>query len=303
MAIAGENTAGLVLFSYIVRQGSLTGAAEVLGISRSTASKQLAALEKKVGARLLTRTTRKLMLTDIGRQVLRETKKVEEALQAIERLSEDSQSALSGGLKVSCSSAQGRIHLVPLITRFLAQYPGIYINLQLEDRFIDMVAENVDVSVRIGYLPDSSLIARRVGDLSWVLCASPDYLRTAPALDKPDDLLNHRCLFYRNAKSIMNTWTFKDDKTDHSVLVDGPLSINDASALVSAAVEHAGVLLIDKSMLGDTLEKGQLVPLLEDYKALGGLPMYVVYPEKEFMPAKTRALVEFLLAELPTLIQ
>jgi DNA-binding transcriptional LysR family regulator len=285
-----------------VRQGSLTGAAEVLGISRSAASKQLAALEKKVGARLLTRTTRKLVLTDIGRQVLRETRKVEQALQAIEQYSEDNQSELSGGLKVSCSSAQGRIHLVPLITKFLARYPGISVNLQLEDRFIDMIAENVDVSIRIGYLPDSSLIARRIGDLSWVLCASPEYLRTAPPLVKPDDLLNHRCLFYRNAKSVMNTWTFKDSDNDHSVVVDGPLSINDASALVSAAVDHAGVLLIDRSMLGDTLDTGKLVPLLEDYEALGGLPMYVVYPEKEFMLAKTRALVEFLLAELPELI-
>lgn len=303
MAFESENMSGLVLYANIVRQGSLSGAAEILGISRSSVSKQLSALEKKVGARLLNRTTRKIMMTDLGRQVLREAQKVEQALEAIEHFSEDSQSEVSGALKVSCSSAQGRVHLVPLITRFLARYPNVNVNLQLEDRFIDMVTENIDITIRIGYLPDSTLIARRVGDLNWVLSASPEYLRHAPALTKPDDLLNHRCLFYQNAKTKMNIWTFRGKDTEETVTVNGPLSINDASALVTAAVEHTGVLLIDQSMLGDTIKNGQLVPLLEDYEALGGLPMYVVYPEKEFMPAKTRALVDFLLAEMPALIQ
>lgn len=303
MALESENMSGLVLFSYIVRQGSLSGAAEILGISRSTVSKQLAALEQKVGARLLNRTTRKIMLTDIGRQVLREAQKVEQALEAIEHFSEDNQSEVSGTINVSSSSAQGRVHLVPLIAKFLARYPKVTVNLQLEDRFIDMVAENIDVTIRIGYLPDSTLIARRIGDLTWVLCASPEYLLNAPPLNKPDDLHQHRCLFYRNAKSVMNTWTFRNEHSEETVVVKGPLSINDASALVTAAVEHAGVLLIDKSMLGDTIRNGQLIPLLENYEALGGLPMYVVYPEKEYMPAKTRALVEFLMAEMPALIQ
>lgn len=303
MAIENENMSGLVLFSYIVRQGSLSGAADVLGISRSTVSKQLSALEKRVGARLLNRTTRKISLTDIGRQVLKEAEKVEQALEAIEHFSEGNQSQISGTLKVSSSSAQGRVHLVPLVARFLARYPNMTVNLQLEDRFIDMVAENIDVTLRIGYLPDSSLIARKIGNLSWILCASPHYLRHAPPLTQPEDLRNHRCLIYRNAKAVMNTWTFRHGDHEESVVVDGPLAINDASALVRAAVEHTGVLLIDRSMLGDTLKNGQLVPVLEDYEAMGGLPMYVVYPEKEFMPAKTRAFVDFLLAEMPPLIR
>ena len=176
-----------------------------MGMSRSSVSKQLAALENKIGARLFNRTTRKIVLTEVGRQVLKEAHKVERALQTIEHISEDSQSVTAGDLNVSCVSAQGRTHLVPLITRFLARYPQVNINLQLEDRFVDMVAENMDVSIRVGHLPDSTLIARKLGDLSGVLCASPDYLRNAPPLNTPRDLLQHRCLFYRNAQMSMNS--------------------------------------------------------------------------------------------------
>ena len=168
MPIENENMKGLVLFSHINKLGSLSAAAQVLGMSRSSVSKQLAALEKKIGSRLLNRTTRKIVLTEVGRQILQEAHKVELALQTIEHISEDHQSEIAGALKVSCSSAQGRVHLVPLLAKFLARYPKLTVNLQLEDRFADMVAENIDVSIRIGYLPDSTLIARKLGDLSWM---------------------------------------------------------------------------------------------------------------------------------------
>ena len=239
----------------------------------------------------------------MGRQVLQEAYKVELALQTIENISEDFQSVIAGDLNVTCASAQGRIHLVPLITKFLAHYPKINVNLQLEDRFVDMVAENLDVSIRIGYLPDSTLIARKLGDLSAVLCASPEYLSNAPPLQTPSDLLHHRCLFYRNSKLGMNSWSFISDEGEESVTVSGPLSINDPGALVSAALAHAGVLLIDKGLLGDTMRDGKLLPVLTGYQSIGSLPMYVVYPERELIPAKTRALVDFLLEEMPAAVQ
>ena len=303
MALESQNMHGLVLFSHINRLGSLSAAAQLLGISRSSVSKQLAALEGKIGSRLFNRTTRKIVLTEVGRQVLQEAYKVELALQTIEHISEDSQSVIAGDLNVTCASAQGRVHLVPLITKFLAHYPKVNVNLQLDDRFVDMVAANLDVSIRIGYLPDSTLIARKLGDLSGVLCASPKYLSNAPPLQTPADLLHHRCLFYRNSKLAMNAWSFISDEGEESVTVSGPLSINDPGALISAALAHAGVLLIDKGLLGDTIQDGRLVPILPGYRSIQNLPMYVVYPEKEFIPAKTRALVDFLLEEMPTAIQ
>jgi len=303
MALESQNMHGLVLFSHINRLGSLSAAAQLLGISRSSVSKQLAALEGKIGSRLFNRTTRKIVLTEVGRQVLQEAYKVELALQTIEHISEDSQSVIAGDLNVTCASAQGRVHLVPLITKFLAHYPKVNVNLQLDDRFVDMVAANLDVSIRIGYLPDSTLIARKLGDLSGVLCASPKYLSNAPPLQTPADLLHHRCLFYRNSKLAMNAWSFISDEGEESVTVSGPLSINDPGVLISAALAHAGVLLVDKGLLGDTIRDGQLVPVLAGYRSIQNLPMYVVYPEREFIPAKTRALVDFLLEEMPTAIQ
>ena len=303
MVLDGRNMQGLVLFSHINRLGSLSAAAQLLGTSRSSVSKQLAALERKIGSRLFNRTTRKIVLTEVGRQVLQEAYKIELALQTIEQISEDSQSVIAGNLNVTCASAQGRIHLVPLITRFLAHYPKVNVNLQLEDRFVDMVAENLDVSIRVGYLPDSTLIARKLGDVSGVLCASPEYLSSAPPLQTPSDLLRHRCLFYRNSKLAMNAWSFISDEGEETVTVSGPLSINDPGALVSAALAHAGVLLIDKGLLGDTIRDGKLVPALTGYQSISSLPMYVVYPEREFIPAKTRALVDFLLEEMPAAVQ
>ena len=303
MALENTNTQGLVLFSQIEKLGSLSAAAQLLGMSRSSVSKQLAALEKKIGSRLFNRTTRKIVLTDVGRQVLKEAHKVELALQAIEHISEDSQSIIAGDINVSCASAQGRIHLVPLLTQFLERYPQVKVNLQLEDRFNDMVAENIDVSIRIGSLPDSTLIARKLGDLKGVLCASPEYLSKAPPLETPNDLLHHRCLFYRNSAVAMNTWSFTSERGEESVTVSGPLTINDPGVLITAALAHTGVLLTDKGLLGSTIREGKLITVLNDYQAIGSLPIYVVYPEKEFIPAKTRALVEFLMNKMPSSLQ
>lgn len=303
MPFENANMQGLVLFSQIEKLGSLSATAQLLGMSRSSVSKQLAALERQIGSRLFNRTTRKIVLTEVGRQVLKEAHKVELALQAIEHISEDSQSIIAGDLNISCASAQGRVHLVPLLTQFLARYPKVNVNLQLEDRFIDMVAENTDVSIRIGALPDSTLIARKLGDLTGVLCASPEYLSHAPALKTPGDLLHHRCLFYRNSTLQMNAWSFTSVAGEETVTVSGPLTINDPGVLISAALAHAGVLLTDKGLLGDTIRDGQLIPVLTDYQPLGSLPIYVVYPEKEFIPAKTRALVDFLLEKMPAALQ
>jgi molybdate transport repressor ModE-like protein len=299
MALENKNTKGLVLFSHINRQGSLSAAAQLLGMSRSSVSKQLAALEREIGSRLFNRTTRKIVLTEVGRQVLKEANKVELALQTIEHISEISQSRIAGDLNVSCASAQGRVHLIPLIAQFLIRYPNVNVNLQLEDRFVDMVANNMDVSIRIGYLPDSSLIARKLGDLASVLCASPEYLSNAPPLKTPSDLLHHRCLYYRNSTLAMNSWPFVSKQGEETITVSGPLSINDPSALVSAALAHAGVLLIDKGLLGDTMRDGKLVQVLPEYSSIGSLPVYIVYPERKLIPAKTKALVDFLLQEMP----
>lgn len=303
MSIPLERLPGLILFSRVAQYGSLSAAAQSLKLSRSAVSKQLSAFEAQIGARLIQRTTRKLALTELGEQILREAQRVEAALATVEQLTEDVRQEVRGRLKVSCSSSLGRVVLLPLLREFNERYPDVELELGLEDRFVDLVAEQVDVAIRIGHLPDSSLVARRLGELAWQVSASPDYLARCGTPTQPQDLLHHACLYYRNSKRSMNNWRFIGPKGEESVTVSGPLAINDAEALVNAALMGMGILLIDGAMLGDALTTGRLVPLLPDYPPAPGFPVYVVYPARDFLPAKTTAFVDFLLEKLsPQLI-
>jgi len=291
-----DYSAGLVLLSQIVRHGSLSATAQHLGLGRAAVSKQLSSLEKKIGARLLQRTTRTLSLTEVGREVLAEARKVEQALLSVESISDSHQQQISGKLRVSSSSAIGRTHLLPLLKPFTEQYPHVDISLQLEDRFVDLVSEQVDVCIRIGHLNDSSLIARKLGQLHWQVCASPAYLKQHGTPQTPSDLLQHQCLYYRNSKSSMETWGFTNPNGEEErITVSGPLAINDATALIAAAVNGMGILNIDNAIISEDVEQGRLIKILQNYKPLSGLPVYVVYPAKDFIPARTRAFIDFLL--------
>ena len=298
MAIEFDTLPGLAVFARIVRYGSLSGAANSLGMSRSAVSKQLSALESQIGVRLLQRTTRKQALTEAGEQVYAEAQRIETSLGAIDAIRDNYAIEVRGKLKISCSTSLGRVHLVPLLYEFSRRYPAVEVNLQLEDRFVDLVAEQVDVAIRIGHLPDSSLVAKRLGELEWQLCASPAYIAEHGSPKSPADLAHHECLFYRNINHSMNNWTFLGAQGEEHVSVRGSLTINDGCALVDAAVGGQGILLIDKAILGDHLRQGRLVPLLQDYPPAPGYPVYAVYPARFFLNAKTTAFMQFLIQRM-----
>lgn len=290
---------GLMLFARVAQYGSLSAAAHHLGISRSAVSKQLAQFEAKMGAKLIQRTTRKLSLTELGEQILAEAIRVDAALNAVEALTDDFHQHVRGKLRVSCSTSLGRKVVLPLLTDFLAQHPDLEIVMGLEDRRVDLITEQIDIAIRIGYLPDSSLIARHLGDLTWQLAASPAYLARHGAPQCPADLSQHACLTYAN----MMSWSFVCGQEIERVMVRGPLSLNDANALVTAALDGVGIILIDRAMMVDALEQGHLVPLLPDYPPTKGLPVYAVYPARAYLPAKTAAFVDFLVKKVaPKLI-
>ncbi len=225
------------------------------------------------------------------------------ALKKIDQIGQSSQSLIKGDLKVSCACAHGRNHLAPLLAKFLERHPAVSVNLQLENRVVNLLTEQFDLAIRFGDLPDSRLIARKIGELSGILCASPEYLVNAPPLNTPSDLLKHCCLMYKSADHTINSWLFTGAGGEERVTVSGQLSINDPSALISAAVADGGVLLTQKILLGDELSEGKLVPVLNEYKLAIRKPVYIVYPEAEFLPAKTRALVDFLAQEIPAIIE
>ncbi len=284
----------LVLFARIVQYGSMSGAAQNSGLSRSAVSKQLTALEKTLGIRLLQRSTRNLKLTEAGKLILSEAKRMLEAFENVETLSEELQGEVRGHLTVSCSIGIGRIHLVPLLKQFQERYPKVHVQLLLEDRLADLIDEQVDISIRSGDLPDSALIGVRLGEMTWTVCASPNYLTKNGSPKVPTDLLQHNCLYYSNSQSSYNNWLFLGPDGEESISIKGSFSINDSTALVQAAEEGQGILWIDKNSLGNALEKGRLVQILEGYSLGSGYPIYALYPARRHLSLKTRMFIDFL---------
>ncbi|MFT6986060.1 MAG: DNA-binding transcriptional LysR family regulator [Psychromonas sp.] len=289
-----DSLPALALFALIVQYGSLSSAAQHSGLSRSAVSKQLSALEAKLGVRLLQRSTRSITLTEAGKQILAEARRILDALESVKTLSEDLQGEVCGHLKVSCSTGIGRVHVVPLLKQFRVCYPKVNVQLLLEDRRVDLIDEQIDVAIRVGHLPDSSLIALRLGEMTWVVCASPDYLRINGTPKTPTDLLQHDCLYYSNNQNSFKTWLFMGPNGEESISINGSLSLNDSTALAQAAEEGQGIVWIDKNSLGDALEKGRLVPVLEDYSLSPGYPIYALYPARRHLSQKTRMFVNFL---------
>lgn len=292
----------LAVFARIIKHGSLSSAAASLGTSRSAISKQLSQLESKLEMRLINRSTRKLSLTEAGEKLLAKANQIDETLNEITLLREEMSGALSGHLKVTCSTGLGREHLVPALHEFYQRYPKISLHIMLEDRFSDLVAEQIDVAIRVGHLPSSSLVARRLGEMRWAICASPDYLRRHGRPQQPQHLLEHNCLFYQNSGHKMSTWVFHKDAEEHRISVQGSLSMNDSGALVKAAIDGIGILLIDRNMLVDALAAGQLECLLEDYRPGQGFPVYALYPARDQLPLKSRVFLDFLSEKLTPIL-
>ena len=283
----------LGVFSAIVQHGSISRAAEQLDIGKSVVSRQLAKLEEELGARLIQRSTRRLALTEIGEMVLQEARRIEQSLTNIEQLTDQYQAQVRGVLRVSCA-AVGRFMVVPAIAQFVAKYPQLRIDLQLEDRLVDLIAEQIDLAIRSSPLEDSSLVARKLFDNQRTLVASPAYLERAGAPQAPQDLSAHACLIYTNGGRIYDEWTFLDDQGPYKVRVSGPIQINDGGALTTAAVCGAGIQMIPERLVRGELARGELVRVLPDCRLPPAAPVYAVYPARDFLPLKISAFIEFL---------
>jgi DNA-binding transcriptional LysR family regulator len=285
----------LAIFAAIVQAGSISRAAAQLGCGKSVVSRQLAKLETDLGARLIQRSTRRLALTEIGQMVLQEAREIERAMTNIEQLAGQFQQQVRGLLRVSCSMA-GRSQIVPLVAEFTRLYPQVKVALQLEDRMVDLIAEKVDVAVRVSHMPDSSLVARKLADNPRVIVAAPAYLARAGTPHTPAQLGEHACLLYAgpNDARAFNEWPFAGTPEPFRVKVEGALQINDGGALVTAACCGAGLLLIPRRVVAAELARGELVEVLESWPVLPGSPIYAVYPARAWLALKTSAFIGFL---------
>lgn len=288
------NPQRLSIFSAIVQAGSISKAALGMGCGKSVLSRQLAKLETELGTRLIQRSTRRLTLTEIGEQVYAQAQHIDRALANIEQMAGQYQSEVKGRLRVSCPRPMGQRYLVPLLVEFTQRYPQVEVVLSVEDRMVDLIAEQIDVAIRVAHLEDSSLIARKLADSSRVLVAAPSYLARAGTPTRPSDLEQHACLVYTSGARAYDEWGFIQDGVTTLVKVHGKIQINDGMSLVAAACAGGGISVVDRLLVAPELARGELVSLLPDYSLRPGQPMYAVYPARAWLALKTATFVAFL---------
>ncbi|MES2949618.1 MAG: LysR family transcriptional regulator [Pseudomonadota bacterium] len=288
-----ENVADLNVLIHTARSGSLTGAAAALGITPAAASATLKRLETQLGTRLFERSTRAMRLTAQGQTLLDYARRAFDLLAEGESQVTEDRGALVGTLRVAAPSDLARNTLLPWFSEFLAQHPGLQLDLSVGDKPLDVVRDEVDVALRFGTPPDSRLVARTMALSSPVLCASPDYLRRHPAPQKPQDLLQHNCLTFARGNRRHRVWRFAQNGHWTEVRVNGDRSVDDASLARDWAVAGMGLLLKSAVDVRSDLGNGQLLRLLPDWET-EPYPLHALLPSGRFVPTRVRALVDFL---------
>ncbi len=279
----------LQVFVAIVDGGSLTRAADALGSSLPAVVRQLAALEANVGVRLLNRTTRKLSLTEDGRQYLARVRQVLSDLEEAERAISDEHAEPRGTLRVTAPVMFGSLHVAPLVQSFLQRHPSMRVELLLLDRVVDLVEEGVDVGVRIAQLGDSSLVSQVAGKVRGVVVASPAMLRRVGVPRHPRDLLGHNCVRHGDRAQ----WSFMSDEKPVHVALSGDLTCNLTMPLVDACVAGRAFGAFMSYQVAAELRAGALRVVLADFE-LPPKPITIVYPSARLLPPRTRAFVDWI---------
>ncbi|PCI84442.1 MAG: LysR family transcriptional regulator [Hyphomicrobiales bacterium] len=283
---------GMKSFAEVVKQGSFTLAAERLGISNKLVSKYVGQLEAHLGTRLLNRTTRSVSLTETGQLYFDNCVQIITDIETLEASLQTQTDQPRGRLYISAPSTFGELHIAPLISKFQAQYPDIVINLQMNDRYVNLVDEGFDLAIRIGTLEDSALIARKLAPAQILTCASPEYLASSPPIMHPDDLKNHRCIAdtnLRNGKS----WPFLINGMKQLYNIESTLSVNSATATRALALAGSGIAICPSYVVGEDIAAGQLKIVLSEFNAFD-MNVYAVYNNAVLVPPKIRAFVSFL---------
>jgi DNA-binding transcriptional LysR family regulator len=281
----------ITAFTAVADARSFTQGARRLGVSSAQASKLVARLENRLGARLLNRTTRDVSLTDTGRAYLERARALLEDFETLENSVRD-QAGPKGLLKISAPVSFGARELTPALLDFAIAYPEVALDVTATDRMVNLVEEGFDVAVRIGRLADSSLIARRLAPVRMVTLASPDYLQGAGTPFAPEELARHEAIIDTNAADPF-LWRFRSDNGEHDVRVHGRLRFAGAEACVQAARLGLGVLRTPAFAASEDLRAGRLVPLLCAY-APEVIHVHAVYPHGRHLAAKVRVFVDFL---------
>lgn len=283
-------TDDLNLFVRIARLRSISSAARDLGLTPAGASARLAALEKRLGARLLHRTTRQATLTEDGLAFLPHAEHMVSAAEAARAALGREQAAPSGTLRVAAPASFARLHIVPALAEFCSRYPDLAIDLRMSDSVVDLVEGAFDVAVRYAELGDSSFVARRLAPDRRVLVASPGYLQQRGRPRTPDDLGGHACL----AVGSLDLWKFQAGDQVIEQHVSPGIRINDGVAIRDAASAGLGIALMATWCAADELRSGRLVPILQDYPLLSTQALWALYPSSRELAPKVRVFIDWL---------
>lgn len=278
-------------FTRVVELGGFTEAARKLGLSKSAVSKHVAALETRLGARLLNRTTRRVSPTEIGLVYFEKAQSVLTAASEADAAATAMQDAPTGELKISAPLSFGLRHVAPALAAFLVEYPNVSARLNFEDRIVELVAEGYDIAIRIGDLPDSSLKARKLAETELNLVASPAYLAAKGEPTTIEQLAEHEILHYSNQATGSFLRLKGPTGEDRSVRVGGRLSINNGDALVTAALDGLGVTYSPNFIVADHLRTGELVEIMARF-APPPIGIYALYPAGRFPQPKQRVFID-----------
>jgi DNA-binding transcriptional LysR family regulator len=280
------------VFSSVVEAGSFTGATHALDMSKAAVSRYVAELEERLGVRLLHRTTRKLSPTTEGEIFFARCRELLGNLDEAEAEITSRSGEASGLLKVNVPVTFGLMHLAPLWPAFLARHPKLGLDIILSDRVVDLVEDGFDLAVRIGQLPSSTLISRKLASTRMVLCASPDYLKRRGEPAQPGELLQHDVVSYSLFSSGEN-WGFSGPEGEVSVKVAPRVRTNSGDTCRAFALEHQGIILQPTFIVGADLAQGLLREIMPDYRSIE-LGVFAVYASRKFVSPKVRLLIDFL---------
>ncbi|MFJ2324762.1 LysR family transcriptional regulator [Pseudomonas sp. NPDC087690] len=280
------------VFCTVVDKGSFVGAAEPLEMSKAAISRYVSGLEERLGVRLLHRTTRKLSLTEEGRQFYHQARDVLTLMDQAEEAVSSSAPEPSGVLRINAPVSFGVLHLAPVWADFMKVYPNVELDISLNDRLVDLVEEGFDAAVRIARMESSSLVGRRLAGTRMCLCASPEYLANHPEIRSLSDLTEHGVIAYTNFAS-GNEWQFEGPHGSETVRTRSSVRCNNGDTCRSIALAGGGIALQPSFMVAEDLRKGDLVEILPAYQSVE-LGIYVVYPTRKHLATKVRVLINFL---------
>jgi len=271
--------------------GSLSAASRALGVPLPTVSRRVSDLEAHLKAQLLIRTSRKLLLTDVGRSFVATCRQILIELDDAERLATGEYRTPSGDLSITAPVMFGQLHVEPVTLAFLKAFPDINVRLTLGDYYLDLVENRIDLAVRIGDLPDSGLVAKRIGAVRWICCASPAYLATRGTPQEPAELGLHECIGFERSHSD-TIWRFASSGEALDIPIRPRFSVNTASAAIDAALEHAGIIRMLSYQVDSAIADGRLATVLEDFRT-PPVPVHLIHTGQPILLLKLRAFLDF----------